>query len=144
MRTIISFDKNIPRQFVPTAQLMAMGGLRASKCYRCDKPGHFADKCTSEIVANLTKRCQKCGTTRHGTSSCKVPDLKCLRCRRPGHVAGVCRGTIQNAVADLLIEDHHCEAENNSIMISASRMEFDNLYDGIIVFKFTGASVHRI
>ena len=116
MRTMISFDKNLPRNAVPITQLMAMGGLDHQKskghnrnsnssgdhmdksvCYRCSQSGHYAEKCQSDIIYNQSKRCQKCGTTKHGTSACRTPNLQCKRCQKQGHVSGVCRASCETA-----------------------------------------------
>jgi hypothetical protein len=98
---MISFDKNLPRSAVPIAQLMAIGGLDHHKsngyhpngnssvdhvyksvCYRYSQAAYYAEKHPSDIIHNQPKRCQKCRTTKHGTSACRTLNLECV-CRAP-------------------------------------------------------------
>ena len=129
--SILSFSTNLPIA-PPVLGFAAAGTVNRhrenkstnNECYRCAAIGHFADKCGSDNIHNMAKRCQKCGTTAHATSVCQARDLVCKRCGKSGHISGICRAKLVvsnvlevdnesgNEVADLRVE-------NNTMTIQA-------------------------
>ena len=118
----------------PTPPSIGFGAVRhrgENKCFRCNLPGHFADKCSSPIVYNTVKRCQKCGTTTHATSACKHKGLHCKRCNKEGHLAGICRGRLTKDTDEQTEVIGDLKIDNDTIKIQSMRSSIQD-YSGIV------------
>lgn len=55
-------------------------------CFKCGKPGHYANSCS-------IKSCEKCGKSGHNESRClSIRDIRlnCTKCGRIGHSSDMC------------------------------------------------------
>lgn len=89
------------------------GGAPISRCYRCNKNGHFARDCHESgercykcnQTGHLAKDCEQemesgscynCGSLNHLQRDCEKPIIKtCHKCKQPGHLARDCTQVVE-------------------------------------------------
>ena len=90
----------------PVCQLCHKAGhtsdrcLQNTKCFKCDKFGHYSRNCRAQIYThqyqNTTRYCQFCKTNTHNTQECRsrnktrIPRTTCSYCKKSGHEIQTC------------------------------------------------------
>jgi len=66
---------------------MDFRGGRIDKCYKCNRPGHFARECRMD-----QDRCYRCNDLGHLARDCskEIDSGACYNCKNPGHVQRDC------------------------------------------------------